>query len=303
MIYDHGSVGDWRARVGKEEKASEDALHRFIDLKKGRTRPKSACNPLKFTARNGPWASGQNYADARFDQPFPDMVERRILQNVQHFERTGFGRNRHTSDKVFGEPVKSRPATATTGSRRSTHRTTSRSYNSRQGASAGDVNPELIRISPLTEYKPVEKTTNPRSGLCRRPEWDMIETDAVKQQLEQERLISTIGHQTHIDLCKQSPLTRPAAAEQGSTPRGVIKPSHYVKIQLAQRESAQQYLNTKKQHPRSRPSSSRSRTPGSTVGKLISRMKTMENELHVARHERLAVEGEMERLLAQSTKR
>jgi len=309
MIYDHSLVGDWRDRVGKEEKASEQALHRFIDLKQGRTRPKSACDPLKYTARNGPWSSGQNYADARFDQPFPDMVERRILQNVQHFERTGFGKDRHITKILFGETAKSRPATAAS-TRRSTQRSTQRSqrsHNSGAFTPGAAVDPTLRRISPLTEPTLVQKETLMRTGLCKRREWDHLETDPVKQQLEQECLISTLGHQTHIDLCGWSPLTKPAVS--GTTPRGVIKPAQYTKKQLELQQSAQRFKDTKKPRERTssgyRPSSSSSRRSASrggrtNVGQLMSRMKAMEHELDSARHHRKEVEDQVEQLMAKT---
>jgi len=303
MIYDHSLVGDWRDRVGKEEKASEQALHRFIDLKQGRTRPKSACDPLKYTTRNGPWANGQNYADARFDQPFPDMVERRILQNVHHFERTGFGKDRHTSKIFFGETAKSRPATAAF-TRRSTQRSTQCSHSSGAMTPGAAVDPTLRRISPLTEPTLVQKETLMRTGLCKRREWDHLETDPIKQQLEQECLISTVGHQTHIDLCGWSPLTRPAV--KGSTPRGVIRPAQYTKKQLELQQSAQRFKSTK--NPRDRPSSGyrpSSRRPSSrggraNIGQLMSRMKAMEHELDSARHHRKEVEDQVEQLMAKS---
>ena len=44
------------------KKAFEEALHQFIEVKQGRTRrprPKSACDPLKHTARNGATGHGQ----------------------------------------------------------------------------------------------------------------------------------------------------------------------------------------------------------------------------------------------------
>merc|ERR1712054_634153 len=209
MIYDHGLVGCWRDRVTKEEEAARDNLRQFIGQRKGKIRPKTASNDLKYNSRNGPWANGGNFGVARFDQPYSDMQERRLNENIDVWEKgykpqpfkaiapgkqTQMLKEKKEMEDALrkakeGEPDSARLSTART--RLTTPDTA------------------LIRMSPLTDLipEPHEK------GL--KKSWLLMESDPVKIQLRQEDLVHTKGTLENNTMTKLCPLmkSRPKTAK------------------------------------------------------------------------------------------
>lgn len=321
MIYDHSAVDGWRTRVDKETKASQQALGKFLDLKKGKTRPKSAVNPLSYQKRNGPWANGGNYADVRFDQPYPDMVERRIQDNVKRFEALGFGQGNVSSSMLrqmqksskleqapgcktsLGKPAASRPQSAAPTSR-STQSTKSNASLASFKTYRPDVDSTLLRISPLTEPLAVMRINGGAKCGQVRPEWALMETDPTKIQLRQEEKVYAKGTVDNITMCRLCPLMKEPDAD--STPRGVVKPRHYVHDIAKMKEEADRFRDSlrpcskrnkgsKSRAKSAHPSSRRGRGSASRLdmAMLLGKMVSLEEQLIEARNGRKVVEAEL----------
>jgi len=223
MIYDHSLVDGWRVRIGKEEESAQDTLRKFIHQRKGLDRPASATNDLQYNARDGPWANGGNYGEARFDQPFSDMQERRLQDNIRVWDQ-GYNppnfkaippkqqtamlkAKKKAEEELAKGQISNRPDSALASAR------------SRLDTPAT----ALLRISPLTD-----KVPEPHVKGIRRS-WAFMENDPVKIQLGQEDTVHTEGTLENRTMTRLSPLmkVRPKTAN----PRPLTSQPHFRKTE------------------------------------------------------------------------
>jgi len=326
MIYDHSLVDGWRSRIGKEELASRDSLRKFIVQRKGVARPTSAPNNLKYNERNGPWGNGGNFADARLDQPFNDMQDRRLKDNINVWEQ-GF---RPQPTKAISPAKQKKLLKEKKEMEDKLHKANKEDSDALVSARTNLTIPDeaLIRISPLTELNP-----EPHVKGCKRS-WQFLENDPVKIQLRQEDALHTQGSLEQRTMHRLSPLMklrpqtpasqrRPVSAFSGSKhfrpteegyghigedgTRGDVRmgwiSQNMVPTQefMSPKSTARSYRS--RSSVSSRASSAVSRVSRSSRGKgrrrqelenLISRVKSLEVEIDDVRAAREDVEDELE---------
>jgi len=218
MIYDHGLVDGWRTRIQSEELAARDSLRKFIGQRKGVQRPASAANNLRYQDRNGPWGNGGNFSEARHDQPYSDMQEKRLKENISVWD-SGFrppaskavSPAKQTAMMKEKKKMEDELAKAERGEKEEAL------ISARTNLSLPDE--ALLRISPLTDIVP-----EPHVKGIRRS-WGSLENDPVKIQLRQEDLVHTKGTLENRTMLRLSPLMkmRPKTAN----PRPISSRNHF----------------------------------------------------------------------------
>jgi len=218
MIYDHSLVDGWRTRIQSEELAARDSLRKFIGHRKGYQRPASAANNLKYQDRNGPWGNGGNFSEARHDQPYSDMQEKRLKENIAVWD-SGFrppaskavSPAKQTAMMKEKKKMEEELAKAERGEKEDAL------VSARTNLSIPDE--ALLRISPLTDVVPEPHVKGVRRS------WASLENDPVKIQLRQEDLVHTKGTLENRTMMRLSPLMkmRPKTA----IPRPVSTRNHF----------------------------------------------------------------------------
>lgn len=213
MIYDHSLVHGWRTRIEKEELAARDTLRKFMGQ---RTDPSGATgllgnstNNLEYNERNGPWGNGGNFSEAKFDQPFSDLQDKRVKENIRVWDK-GF------RPKAF-KAISPAKQTAALKKKQMEDKLKAAEQEGHKEEDSGLISARtnlsipgtpLLRISPLTEPVP-----EPHVKGCKRS-WAFLENNPVKIQLRQEEELHKSGTLENRTMNKLNPLmkSRPKTA-------------------------------------------------------------------------------------------